>query len=372
MVAARFSSGIKFPRLRVSAEAVSIFKLMALFWLCFQIFYFLFHELDARAGPVSLERLLAKFADYIVLPFELALVGVGFVLTTGTYLVLRHLRRLPLWEQMLAAAGCGLVMAGMFMLAVALFCQTLVQFCPQFTLRLWLVESLKVFPAFGLWAAMALTVSYNSEKRERERKMALLQAQAQDAQMRALRYQVNPHLLYNTLNSIAALILDNKNVLAEQMVLKLSDFFRASLSSDPHADVPLADEVALQRLYIEIEQIRFPDRLSSEFDIAPALEKVLVPSLILQPLIENSLKHAVHPDGSPTHLRVQARQRGRQVIVEVTDNGPGRSAAPGTGIGLANVRERLITRFGDKAGLETESIAGRGFLVRLRLPAVHA
>jgi len=190
--------------------------------------------------------------------------------------------------------------------------------------------------------------------------------------MRALRYQVNPHLLYNTLNSIAALILDGKNDVAEAMVVRLSDFFRASLSSDLHSDVTLGREIAVQRLYLDIEQMRFPDRLTSNFEIPPDLEQELVPSLILQPLVENSLKHGVHPDGSPTHLTISALKEKDELVLEVADNGPGTSDASGTKVGLKNVRERLAARFGDNARVETHSDPGRGFVVRLRIPALQS
>jgi LytS/YehU family sensor histidine kinase len=190
--------------------------------------------------------------------------------------------------------------------------------------------------------------------------------------MRALRYQVNPHLLYNTLNSIAALILDKQNDVAEAMVVRLSDFFRASLSIDPHADVDLVDEVAFQRLYLDIEQMRFPDRLSSEIDIPKDLERAQVPSMILQPIVENALKHGVHPDGSPTHLKISASRAAQGLVLEVADNGPGPSTIAGTGVGLTNVRERLLARFGERAVLQAENRPGAGFTVRLTLPVVMA
>ena len=152
------------------------------------------------------------------------------------------------------------------------------------------------------------------------------------------------------------------------MVVRLSDFFRATLSSDPQTDVPLVDEIELQRLYLEIEQMRFEAKLTSEFDVPPELGQVRVPSLLLQPLIENSIKHGLNGDGSPTHLRISAKRLGKQIVLEVADNGPGTSSAAGTGIGLQNVRERLHSRFGEASVLEVESGAGRGFTVRLKFP----
>lgn len=356
----------------VRSEVRAIAALMIIFWITFQIVFFLYGVLGKAEGRIAPMSFLINLGQYIIKPLELAIVAAGMLLCTAGYVLLKRARGLQLWQQLLIATMVALFSAGIFGLAVKLICDWFGEPWPALTPLFIVVDTLRWLPPFGLWAAMALTVTYNSEMRERERRLALLQVQAQEARMRALRYQVNPHLLYNTLNSIAALILDNKNDIAEAMVVRLSDFFRASLSSDLHSDVPLGREIAVQRLYLDIEQMRFPDRLTSDFDIPEELEQELVPSLILQPLIENTLKHGVHPDGSATHLAISATRERGDLVLEVSDNGPGISTAAGTRVGLKNVRERLAARFGEKARVETRSEPGLGFVVRLRIPALQS
>lgn len=222
---------------------------------------------------------------------------------------------------------------------------------------------------FAIWAAGLLALLHDSEVRRRERALAQVRIQAQEAQMRALRYQINPHFLHNTLNAIAALILDGRNDLAEEMVIQLSQFFRLSLALDPLADVTLADEIALQRLYLSIEEVRFDDHFRVEIDLPPALETALVPGLILQPLVENSLKHGMRGPGAPMLLSIQASAKGEELVIDVFDDGHGRRAgrSGGTGIGLANVSQRLATRFPGHGAL-TFPEADRGFHARLAMP----
>ena len=223
---------------------------------------------------------------------------------------------------------------------------------------------------FGLWAAMNLARFRDREARANERRVAEFREQAHDAQLRALRYQVNPHFLYNTLNSIAALILDRRNDAAERMVLRLSDFFRTSLASNPLGDVPLADELALQKLYLDIEEVRFADSLRVEFEVSDEAAAAQVPSLILQPIVENVLKHGMNEAGTETRLRLSAWRAGERLLVEVSDSGPGVSKVAGTGLGLANVRRRLEARYGGAARLDAGGVPGSGFRVRLDMPLV--
>jgi two-component system, LytTR family, sensor kinase len=223
---------------------------------------------------------------------------------------------------------------------------------------------------FGLWTAMSLARLRDREARAHERRVAEFREQAHDAQLRALRYQVNPHFLYNTLNSIASLILDRRNDAAERMVLRLSDFFRTSLASNPLGDVPLADELALQKLYLDIEEVRFADSLRVEFEVSGEAAAAQVPSLILQPIVENVLKHGMNEAGTETLLRISARRTDDRLLVEVSDSGPGVSKVAGTGLGLANVRRRLEARYGGAARLDAEGVPGTGFRVRLDMPFV--
>lgn len=352
---------------RLDGEQRATAALIVLFWLAFQLVFHMYNILGSPSQTLAPAALLISFLRYLTYPVELAIVAVGMGLSLIVYLFLRHVRRRPLWQQLLAATLAALACAPSFAVAISLLCEWFRVPWPVLTPRFLMVDTLRWLAPFGLWAGVTLTVTYNSEMRDRERRLALLQAKAQDAQMRALRYQVNPHLLYNTLNSVAALILDRQNELAEAMVLRLSSFFRASLSNDPHADVPLADEIAMQRLYLDIEEMRFPN-LSTEFQVPEELGQVRVPSLILQPLIENALKHGINPDGLPTHLKVCAAKQDNQLVLEVSDNGPGSSPGSGTGVGIKNVHERLTSRFGKLASLEASGQSGRGFTVRVTMP----
>ena len=185
--------------------------------------------------------------------------------------------------------------------------------------------------------------------------------------MRALRYQINPHFLYNTLNSVSALILDERSAEADAMVVKLAAFFRASLSLDPVEDTPLGEEIALQLLYLGIERARFADRLKVSVDLPPGLEKAGVPSFILQPLVENAMKHGMRGAGRRLHLRIGAWTQDEMLTVEVADDGAGSSGAEGTGTGLSNVERRLRSRHGDRASITTLR-GSDGFAVRLTLP----
>jgi signal transduction histidine kinase len=353
---------------KVRSERGAILALIVVFWLAFQAVFFTYGTLSAEDQTVSASTLLQGLLVYLTRPAELAIIAVGAAICFAVYLILRRVRRIALWQQLMTAVLAAVASAACFSMAVSALLDWFGLPWPAITPRFLIVDTLRWFAPFGLWAGFAMTVTYNSEMRERDRRLAVLQASAKDAQMRALRYQVNPHLLYNTLNSIAALILDRQNELAEAMVVRLSNFFRASLANDPLADVPLSEEIALQRLYLEIEQIRFP-RFSAEFDIPDELGQVQVPSLILQPLMENTLKHGLNPNGERTQLVVRARGAANKLVIEVSDDGPGTSLDSGTGVGLSNVRRRLASRFGDDAALEIESRPRSGHLVRLIFPA---
>lgn len=226
---------------------------------------------------------------------------------------------------------------------------------------------------FGLWNVGALALLNQARARERERGLAAAQAETQAAQMRALHYQISPHFLFNTLNSISALILARSFRKAEAMVTDLARFFRATLDCDPLADARLIDEVELQRRYLAIERMRFSDFLEVVFDVPASLANARVPPLILQPLVENAIKHGLHGPERLTTLRIAANHDGDHLILTVEDDGRGASAGVGgvRGVGLANVEARLASRFGVRAGMSAQG-GPEGFRVQLRLPLAFA
>jgi hypothetical protein len=218
-------------------------------------------------------------------------------------------------------------------------------------------------------SALLLAGAYSDELRERERRLAEWQGLAHAAQMRALRYQLNPHFMFNTLNSIASLIASGQAAPAEQMVENLSDFLRAGLALDPAEDLTLERELELQSLYLAIEAIRFADRLQVEMDLPDALRDVRVPSLILQPLVENAVKHGVARSDEPVAVAIVARQEGERLILTVRNGVHGAPCkAGGTGIGLINAVRRLELRYGEEcdfhAGLEND----HSFVVSFSIP----
>jgi len=228
---------------------------------------------------------------------------------------------------------------------------------------------------FGAWAALYLALVYASETRLAEQRAAAYAAAAQAAELRALRYQVNPHFLFNTLNSLSTLIMTGRTDAAESMTMNLATFFRTSLASDPSADVTLAEEIRLQRLYLDIEKVRFPERLQVRVDVPPELEEAKVPALILQPLVENAIKYGVSRARRPVTITLRARQRDGELVLGVEDDGEGDAAVPllstqsnGTGTGLRNVRERLEARFGRKARALWGPIAPTGFGAVITMP----
>jgi len=220
------------------------------------------------------------------------------------------------------------------------------------------------------WGVLYVALSYAARMGQAERTAAAYRSQAQAAQLRALRYQVNPHFLFNTLNALSALVLTERNREAESMITNLATFFRSSLTSDPAADIALSDEIEMQRLYLDIEKVRFPERLSVVIDIPDSLKDTKVPGMILQPLVENAIRHGVAPSGKPVTVIISARAEGSSIRLSVEDDAPAATKhAGGGGVGLKNVQERLAARYDGAAKVQYGPRAGGGFLVTLTIPA---
>jgi hypothetical protein len=226
---------------------------------------------------------------------------------------------------------------------------------------------------FVTWCALYFALSYAAQLGALERRSAQLKAAAQAAELRALRYQINPHFLFNTMNSLSSLVMTGRSTEAERMIVGLSTFFRASLTDDPTEDVMLVEEIALQRLYLEIEMVRFGDRLRLEIELPAELDTACVPGLILQPLVENVVKHAVSRTRGTVLLRIEAREAAGRLVLMVKDNGPAaprvEDEAPG-GVGLANVRDRIAARFGPDGSVAWAG-AEDGFSVTLIVPLLR-
>ena len=231
-------------------------------------------------------------------------------------------------------------------------------------------SSIRWYFFFAVWAALYVAFGYANEMRAVERRANNYRLEAKNAQLRALHYQVNPHFLFNTLNSLSTLVMRGSKTEAEAMIMNLSAFLRSSLEVDPEQFVSLDEEIALQQLYLDIEQARFPDRLQVAVDMPAELKNACVPVLILQPIIENAIKYGVAPSKGKIGIRLTATSEYGLLVLRVeNDIDPAVPAPePGTGLGLGNVRERLLTRYGPSAGCEWGRADDGGFFVSLWLP----
>lgn len=225
------------------------------------------------------------------------------------------------------------------------------------------------------WSGLYFGIKYY-ETLQREREEVLkASALAQEAQVKMLRYQLNPHFLFNTLNAISTLILDGQGKVANQAIGRLSDFLRHTLDQDPMKKVTLRHEIEALNLYLGIEQLRFGDRLRLEYEIDEAALPGLVPSLILQPLVENSLKYAIAPREEGGRLRIIAQLEGPNLKLAVADDGPGLpvgvNLGEGRGVGFRNTRERLAALYGDHQTLAVR-FARPGLRLEITIPFERA
>lgn len=223
---------------------------------------------------------------------------------------------------------------------------------------------------FG-WSCLCISLLFSFELHDRALRLAAVREEALSAQMRALRYQVNPHFLFNTINSIAGLIEEGATLRAERMALSLSTFLRTTLALDPMHDVSLADELRLQEEYLGIEQERFSDRMRYAIDAPDEVRQALVPNLILQPLIENALKHGVGRSSAPTAIHITAWREHNSLWIMIDNNVCASSqtaTVQGFGIGLKNVSDRIQTRFGDQGCFDAGITENGLFKATIRLP----
>lgn len=306
--------------------------------------------------------------------FLLAILGFSACLAFGRLLAL--LAQAPIWLRLLASVA--LSVAGGMGYAVANFTIFHVVW------PLWPSEPLTFlsvvatgshfFWTFLSWCALYFAIRYEEESKATDLRLVSAQALAMDAQNRMLRYQINPHFLFNTLNALSALILARQNARAERVLLALSQFLRHTLERELPDKSPLAQEMDAQRQYLVIEQARFEERLRFVERIPPDLNDVLVPSLILQPLVENAVKYGVARSLQPVIIEIEAVALAGRLRLTVRDDGgvDGGLAPPKLGLGLDNVRQRLELLYGTSAGLTCGPRAPRGFEASVELPLERA
>ena len=241
----------------------------------------------------------------------------------------------------------------------------------------------------GAWSALYYAINFFLQIEEQNDQLLRLEAQATASQLAMLRYQLNPHFLFNTLNSISTLVLLKQTEPANAMLSRLSSFLRYTLINEPTGRVTIAQEVETLKLYLDIERMRFEERLRTEFRIDEAANDALLPSLLLQPLVENAIKYAVTPLEEGAEIVVSAQLAGPMLRIVVSDTGPGLQNAPdptrpdpirlaaanadtgdpmSTGVGLANIRDRLVQAYGEEHRFEIQDAPDGGFSVVIEIP----
>jgi sensor histidine kinase YesM len=240
-------------------------------------------------------------------------------------------------------------------------------------LKLFLGAFYLTFTLLGAWSALYYAINFFLTVEEQADQLHRLENQASSAQLAMLRYQLNPHFLFNTLNSISTLVLLKQTERANAMLSRLSSFLRYTLINEPTAQVSLEQEVETLKLYLEIEKMRFEDRLRPSFSIDPAVAKARLPSLLLQPLVENAIKYAVTPQEEGADITISAHPVGQNVRIIVSDTGQGlQDGVPSphwsTGVGLANIRDRLAQAYGERQSMDMRSAPEGGFSVIIELP----
>jgi two-component system LytT family sensor kinase len=235
----------------------------------------------------------------------------------------------------------------------------------------WVLTSIpwSVFMYFAMLGSMYAFV-YFSEARQREAQAARLAAQLAESRLGALRMQLNPHFLFNSLNAIGVLVRDKNTTAASRMLELLGDVLHTVLRSEARHEVGLDEEVRFLEQYLAIEQVRFSDRLRVSWSIDADTRRALVPGFVLQPLVENALRHGIAKVADEGTIAIGARREGSTLVLTVSDNGPGLPTASthGSGVGISNTRERLETMFGSAASLMIAPRAGGGVVATIRIP----
>ena len=319
--------------------------------------------------------------------YVMVISAIGMVISLGLRLLYRYLWNRPAWIRALAfVGGCGA--AGYLWLASRswIFSHWVE---PHKDMGEWLE---KLGPAAELyqkvsylesyvpsitvmvsWSVLYFAIKYYRIFQQVQESALRSAAMAHEAQLKMLRYQLNPHFLFNTLNAISTLVLEQQTELANRMVTKLSSFLRFSLDNDPMQKITLEQELAALMLYLDIEKVRFEERLSLELDIADEAREALIPSLLLQPLVENAIKYGIAQSEQGGRLRIAARVFAGELLLELSDDGPGVELVEGeipdaNGVGLRNTRERLAELYGHHHSFRLSQTEPHGLTVNIRIP----
>ena len=306
-----------------------------------------------------------------------------YVWAVGTLVVLWLANRFPLegrawWRN----AIFHLLSATFFVVLISTTFQTVFQYInsPEKPFRLlltlqWIIfNSSENYGIYGLILLLNQVFRYYRRYREGELRASQLENRLTHAQLQALKMQLHPHFLFNTLHSISALLHRDPDT-ADRMIARLGDFLRLTLDNSGAQEVSLEKELEFLKCYLDIERVRFQDRLTTSLDVEPRALDSAVPNLILQPIVENALRHGLSQRSAPGHLEISAKRENGSLRIQVKDNGPGLSAItePKTntreGLGLSNTRARLEQLYGAAHRFSIENAPGGGLVVTLEIPA---
>jgi len=301
---------------------------------------------------------------------------IGFVLTLSMAKVLSGFRGQSITRIILASLGLSIAASTVFTLTdFYLF----MLFNPQSDWRpvfprhyiQWFGINLYVFLA---WTAMYMAIGNFVRLKEQTERAMRAHSLAHEAQLKMLRYQINPHFLFNTLNALSTLVLDSANRQADQTIMHLSKFLRYALDNEPAEKVTLAQELDAMDLYLAIERVRFVDRLHVSLNATPEARRCAIPSLLLQPLIENAVKYAVTPREEGGRIELDARVVDDMLLLVLSDDGPGIAESVDIlmkrpGIGLANTHDRLEQIYNGRATMRVTNREPHGLSIELRLPS---
>jgi two-component system, LytTR family, sensor kinase len=247
-------------------------------------------------------------------------------------------------------------------------------YTPWATLQWIIYNSSENYGIYGLLLALHTAFRYHRRSREGELRASQLETQLSQAQLQALKMQLQPHFLFNTLHSISALVHKDPDC-ADRMIARLGDFLRLTLENSGAQEVSLQKELEFLKCYLEIERVRFRDRLTTRMDIDSQALDTPVPNLILQPIVENALRHGIAPRSAPGRIEISAKRDNGSLRIQVRDNGPGLPAISKPngrfreGLGLANTRARLAQLYGGSHRLELANDPAGGLVVTLEIPA---
>jgi len=227
------------------------------------------------------------------------------------------------------------------------------------------------------WTGLYFIINNHFQLQQQKEKYLAAAAQAHQAQLKMLRYQLNPHFLFNTLNAISTLVLDKKSSEANSMLTKLSAFLRFSLVSQPMQKTTLEEEIYALSLYLDIERVRFQERLKIIIDVTDEAKSALIPNLLLQPLVENSIKYAINPQVNGGTVTIKATIKDDKLHITLSDDGPGfkekpeKMAQTSSGVGIENTKERLAKLYPHESSFDIMNRPSKGVTIKITLPCEY-